>query len=101
MPGDDPRVVARDYEYAGQIGTIKAWDAFLTTHPNGFHADLAREQKGKLESAEQAHAKAEEQRQRAEDQAKGKADQFRKQLEEQAAKQAEEAKKQADRAGAA
>ena len=39
--GSDAKV-ARDYELAAKVGTKEAWDAFLSAHPTGFHADLAR-----------------------------------------------------------
>ena len=30
------------FEAAKELGTVEAWDAFLSNYPNGFHADLAR-----------------------------------------------------------
>jgi len=39
---------ARDYELATKVGTKEAWDAFLTSHPTGFHAELARIWRTKL-----------------------------------------------------
>jgi hypothetical protein len=30
------------FEEAKSLGTVEAWDAFLTHYPSGFHADLAR-----------------------------------------------------------
>jgi hypothetical protein len=30
------------FEAAKQLGTVEAWDAFLSHYPSGFHADLAR-----------------------------------------------------------
>jgi uncharacterized caspase-like protein len=46
----DPAVAhaARDYDLAAKVGTKEAWDAFLTAHPTGFHAELARVQRSKL-----------------------------------------------------
>ena len=41
----------RDYESAMRVGTTEALDAFLTAHPTGFHADLARAQRAKLLAA--------------------------------------------------
>lgn len=38
----------RDYETAERIGTKEAWDAFLSVHPAGFYASLARAQRDKL-----------------------------------------------------
>ena len=46
--GDTDAKAARDYELAVKISTKEAWDAFLTAHPSGFHAELARAQKAKL-----------------------------------------------------
>ena len=40
--GDVGNGTWRDYEFAMQVGTRAAWDAFLATHPIGFYADLAR-----------------------------------------------------------
>ncbi len=36
--------VKADYELVQQIGTKRAWEVFLGTHPTGFYADLARAQ---------------------------------------------------------
>ena len=30
------------FEAAKSLGTVEAWDAFLSNYPTGFHADLAR-----------------------------------------------------------
>jgi uncharacterized protein YecT (DUF1311 family) len=30
------------FEATKQLGTVEAWDAFLSSYPNGFYADLAR-----------------------------------------------------------
>ena len=38
----------RDFEAAERIGTIEAWDAFLSVHPAGFYAALARTHRAKL-----------------------------------------------------
>jgi hypothetical protein len=38
----------RDYETAERIGTKEAWDAFLSVHPAGVYASLARAQRDKL-----------------------------------------------------
>jgi hypothetical protein len=43
--------VRRDYELAGQLGTPKAWAAFLVQYPTGFYSDLTREQRSKLLNA--------------------------------------------------
>jgi Caspase domain len=36
--------VKADYELVQQIGTKRAWEVFLGTHPTGFYAELARAQ---------------------------------------------------------
>ena len=36
--------VKADYELVQKIGTKRAWEVFLGTHPTGFYADLARAQ---------------------------------------------------------
>jgi DNA segregation ATPase FtsK/SpoIIIE-like protein len=36
--------IKADYELVQQIGTKRAWEVFLATHPTGFYADLARAQ---------------------------------------------------------
>jgi hypothetical protein len=33
---------SRAFEAAKELGTVEAWDAFLSNYPKGFHADLAR-----------------------------------------------------------
>ena len=38
----------RDYELVEKIGTARAWEAFLSQHPTGFYAELARQQLDKL-----------------------------------------------------
>jgi hypothetical protein len=38
----------RDYELAERVGTIEAWDWYLTQYSRGFYADLARAQRAKL-----------------------------------------------------
>ena len=42
--------VKADYELVQKIGTARAWEVFLGTHPSGFYADLAREQIAKLKA---------------------------------------------------
>jgi Caspase domain len=71
-----------DYELAAQIGTKEVWDSFITHHPAGFYANLARAQINKLSAAEQSHADAEDVRHDAEGKAAQKAEELRKQLEE-------------------
>src|SRR6202008_2035686 len=36
--------IKKDYELVEKIGTGRAWQVFLGTHPKGFYADLARAQ---------------------------------------------------------
>jgi len=39
----DPADAEKDaFEAAKELGTVEAWDAFLSNYPTGFHADLAR-----------------------------------------------------------
>jgi Caspase domain/CHAT domain len=40
-----------DYELVEKIGTKRAWEVFLSQHPNGFYAELARQQLDKLKLA--------------------------------------------------
>lgn len=49
----------RDYELALQLATKDGWNAFLTQHPDGFYASLAKSQLAKL-AAEDAHSTATE-----------------------------------------
>jgi hypothetical protein len=37
-----------DYELAERVGTLAAWDSFLSVHNTGFYAELARAQRNKL-----------------------------------------------------
>lgn len=39
------------FEAAKELGTVEAWDAFLSNYPTGFHADLARAYVKKLADA--------------------------------------------------
>ena len=36
--------IKTDYELVEKVGTARAWQVFLATHPKGFYADLARAQ---------------------------------------------------------
>jgi hypothetical protein len=45
--------VKADYELVQQIGSQRAWEVFLGTHPTGFYADLARAQIERLNSQRQ------------------------------------------------
>ena len=49
--------VRKDYEFAQQLDTRGGWKAFLTQYPDGFYADLAREQLNKI-AADEARAEA-------------------------------------------
>lgn len=56
----DPQTAVRhDYEFALQLGTRDGWDAFLSQHPEGFYANLAKGQVKKI-SAEEIRAAAAE-----------------------------------------
>jgi hypothetical protein len=44
------------FEAAKELGTVEAWDAFLSNFPSGFHADLARAYVKKLAEQPQAAA---------------------------------------------
>ncbi len=53
----DPDAGVRiDYQLAERVGTKAAWSDFLAVHPTGFYANLARQQRGKLEQARAAPA---------------------------------------------
>lgn len=43
--------VKADFELVQKIGTTRAWEVFLGTHPTGFYADLARAQIEQLNKA--------------------------------------------------
>jgi uncharacterized caspase-like protein len=62
--------IRRDYELALQVGTRAAWNAFLSTHPSGFYADLARGQLDKIASEEARVAATEKARLAAEEKAR-------------------------------
>lgn len=49
---DDTTVERRAFEAAKELGTVEAWDAFLSNYPKGFHADLARAYVKKLAEKE-------------------------------------------------
>lgn len=44
LGSDQANDVRRDYELALQVSTTASWNSFLSLHPTGFYADLAREQ---------------------------------------------------------
>jgi uncharacterized caspase-like protein len=88
-----------DYEYAAQIGTKEVWESFLSSHPNGFYANLALAQMKRLVAAEQSKAAADNARRDAEDQAAQKAEKLQKRVDETAkaqSKELEDAKRQAE-----
>ena len=48
-PQADPApAVRQDYELAERVGTLEAWDSFLSSYPDGFYTRLARAQRNKL-----------------------------------------------------
>lgn len=47
--------VKADYELVQKIGSRRAWEVFLGTHPTGFYADLARAQMENLKPAPPAN----------------------------------------------
>jgi uncharacterized caspase-like protein len=57
---DTTQAVRQDYELAERIGTVEAWDSFLSTYSDGFYAKLAQAQRNKV-IAEQARLAAVEQ----------------------------------------
>jgi serine/threonine protein kinase len=61
LPPPDPEAEARrDFEIAQKIDTIEAFDLFLSRHPEGFYATLARAQKTKLAMVEQQRVEQEQ-----------------------------------------
>ena len=56
---DTPPAVRQDYELAERVGTLEAWDSFLSSYPDGFYTRLAQAQRNKL-LAEQARRTATE-----------------------------------------
>jgi uncharacterized caspase-like protein len=65
-PAPNPQAdIRRDYELALQVGNRQAFDAFLTQHPDGFYANLAKLQRDKY-VADEAHAAAAEKARQAE-----------------------------------
>ena len=55
--GDTPQAVRQDYELAERVGTLEAWDSFLSSYPDSFYTRLAQAQHHKLR-AEQARPSA-------------------------------------------
>ena len=52
----DASVEKEAFEAAKDLGTVEAWDAFLSNYPTGFHADLARAYVKKLAGEPAANA---------------------------------------------
>lgn len=52
----DDAVEKQAFEAAKELGTVDAWDAFLSNYPKGFHADLARAYVKKLAADQPAAA---------------------------------------------
>jgi len=46
------------FESAKELGTVEAWDAFLSNYPDGFYADLARAYVKKLSEASTSNSSA-------------------------------------------
>ncbi|MDB5576248.1 MAG: hypothetical protein JWR80_1424 [Bradyrhizobium sp.] len=68
VPFDQDLPMRRDYEFALQVSSKSAWDAFIEKHPSGFYTALAKAQRDKLaaeavriEIANKARAAQEEQ----------------------------------------
>ncbi|MBY0530386.1 MAG: serine/threonine protein kinase [Xanthobacteraceae bacterium] len=60
-PPVDPQAEARrDFELAQKVDTMEAYDLFLSRHPEGFYATLARAQKTKLAMIEQQRSEQEQ-----------------------------------------
>ncbi len=57
--------IRRDYELAERVGTVEAWDSFVTANPSGFYTDLAKAQRNKI-AAETERVEAEKVRPAAE-----------------------------------
>jgi hypothetical protein len=47
-PTEQASRAQRDYEYSERLGTKEGWDLFLTQHPGGYLAELARAHRAKL-----------------------------------------------------
>jgi serine/threonine protein kinase len=61
MPPVDPQAEQRrDFELAQKVDTMEAYDLFLSRHPEGFYATLARAQKTKLAMVEEQRVKDEQ-----------------------------------------
>lgn len=103
-PAETRADVRVDYEYAAQIGTKALWESFLSQHPDGFYADLARAQIERLATAERSQSAADDARRQAQEQVTQKAEKLQSATQAAAAKQQlveqakalEEAKKQAE-----
>src|SRR4051812_38654781 len=45
---DMENLAARDYEATAKVGTVEAWDSFLSKYPKGLYSDLARARRSQL-----------------------------------------------------
>jgi hypothetical protein len=82
-PANPQADIRRDYEFALQLGTREAWNAFLAQVPDGYYANLAKGQLNKIASEEARVAATEKARIAAEESAR---------LAAEGARQAEQAK---------
>jgi serine/threonine protein kinase len=60
IPVDPQAEARRDFELAQKVDTTEAYDLFLSRHPEGFYATLARAQKTKLAMVEQQRVEQEQ-----------------------------------------
>ncbi len=58
---DSSEVQKEAFESAKELGTVEAWDAFLSSYPDGFYADLARAYVKKLAEPSTPNPAAQEQ----------------------------------------
>jgi uncharacterized caspase-like protein len=99
-PADANYAIRRDYELAAQVGTLEAWDFFLSTYAEGFYAKLATAQRNKLLAEEARVAATEKVRSAADEQQRLAAEGARAAEQSKAAaatKAAEEARVQAEK----
>jgi uncharacterized caspase-like protein len=99
-PADANYAIRRDYELAAQVGTLEAWDFFLSAYTEGFYAKLATAQRNKLLAEEARVAATEKVRSAADEQQRLAAEGARAAEQSKAAaatKAAEEARVQAEK----
>jgi hypothetical protein len=58
-----PSDIRADYQMAERIGTVEAWNSFLSVHRSGFYAELATQQLARLGVPARARATPDEQKQ--------------------------------------